>query len=232
MATSGTYGFSVSRDDLIGAALRLTGAFGDGDTIPASDVSNCAQALNILAKELATDGLPLWCVQDIAVPMVEGQLNYDLSAASGTTLPLRILDAYLRTATGNDVKLTSISRYDYDTLGQKSSQGTPNQYFYDPQLGAGMLYLYNVPQDPTTTVHVVLQRQIQDFNLATDTPDFPQEAFRLLKWCLADEIALEYQAPGDVRGEIALKSKLYREKFFGSQQEQTSVFFTPSERRG
>lgn len=230
MATSGTYGFSVSRDDLIGAALRLTGAFGDGDTIPSSDISNCAQALNILAKELATDGLPLWCVQDIAVPMVAGDGAYDLSAASGTPLPLRILDAYIRSATGNDVHLTSTSRYDYNTLGQKSAQGVPNQYFYDPQLGAGMLYLYNVPADATSTVHVVIQRQVQDFNLATDTPDFPQEAFRLLKWCLADEIALEYQAPADIRGEIALKSKIYRDRFFASQQEQTSVFFTPSER--
>lgn len=230
MATSGTYSFTMTRDDIIGAALRLTGAFGDQDVIPATDISNCAMALNILAKELAINGLPLWCVQDIQVPMVAGQKSYNLSAASGTTLPLRILDAYIRDSTGNDTTLQITSRYDYDTLGQKGSQGVPNQVYYDPQLGAGSLVFYNVPADNSRTVHVVIQRQVQDFNLATDNPDFPQEAFRLLKWCLADEIALEYQATADVRKEINARATIYKEKFFDSQQEQASIYFTPSER--
>jgi len=230
MATSGTYGFTMTRDDIIGAALRLTGAFGDQDVIPASDITNCAQALNILAKELATEGLPLWCVQDIAVPTVAGQAAYNLSTASGTTLPLRILDVYIRDSTGNDTQLTITSRYDYDTLGQKATQSVPNQCYYDPQLGAGSLVVYDVPADATRILHVVIQRQIQDFNLATDNPDFPQEAFRLLKWCLADEIALEYQAPPDVRQEIGIRAGMYRKNFFAFEQEQASVFFTPSER--
>jgi hypothetical protein len=123
-----------------------------------------------------------------------------------------------------------VSRYDYDTLGAKSSQGVPNQAFYDPQLGAASITLYDVPVDSTYTMHVVYQRQIQDFNLSTDNPDFPQEAFRLLKWCLADEIALEYQAPMDVRQELGVRAKKYRESFFATEQEQVSTFFTPSER--
>jgi hypothetical protein len=230
MASSGTYSFTMTRDDIIGAALRLTGAFGDQDVIPATDILNCAQALNILCKELATEGLPLWCVQDLAVPTVAGQAAYNLSAASGTTLPLRILDAYIRSSVGNDVSLQITSRYDYDTLGSKSSPGIPNQCYYDPQIGAGSLVMYNVPTDSSRTIHVVIQRQIQDFNLATDNPDFPQEAFRLLKWCLADEVALEYQAPPDVRQEIAAKAMVYRKSFFAFEQEQTSIYFTPAER--
>jgi hypothetical protein len=230
MATSGTYNFTMTRDDIIGAALRLTGAFGDQDVIPASDITNCAQALNILAKELALNGLPLWCVQDIAVPTVLGQTSYNISTASNTTLPLRILDAYIRDSTGNDTSLLITSRYDYDTLGQKSSQGVPNQLYYDPQLGAGSIIVYNVPADGTRVIHVVIQRQIQDFNLSTDNPDFPQEAFRLLKWCLADEIALEYQAPESVRREINSRAAIYKDKFFDFEQEQASIYFTPSER--
>ena len=231
MSTSGTFSFTMSRDDTISAALRLTGAFGDQDVIPPADIANCAQALNILVKELVTEGLPLWCVQDLGIPMVAGQAAYNLSTASGNILPPRILFLYLRDSTGKDVTVTIVSRYDYDTLGSKTSQGRPNQAYYDPQLGAGSLVLYNVPQDNTTTLHVVYQRQIMDFNLATDNPDFPQEAYRLLKWCLADEIALEYQTPADVRQEIGLRAGTYRKNFFAFEQEQTSIFFTPSERR-
>ncbi len=230
MATSGTYSFTMSRDDIIGAALRLTGSFGEGDVIPPDDITNCAQALNILAKELALEGLPLWCVVDLAVPLVAGQASYNLSQISGVNLPLRILDAYIRDSTGNDTTLIIVSRYDWDTLGQKFQPGVPNQCWYDPQLGAGSLTLYDVPADATQTVHVVIQRQIQDFNLSTDNPDFPQEAFRLLKWCLADEIALEYQATPDVRKEINVKAVGYKDKFFSSDQEQASIYFTPSER--
>lgn len=230
MATSGTYSFTMNRDDFSMSALRLIGAFGEGDVIPASDLTNCAQAFNLLVKDLALEGLPLWCVVDLSVPMVAGQESYNLSTISGTTLPLRILDAYIRGPLGNDVSLQITSRYDYDTLGNKLSSGVPNQCYYDPQLNAGSLILYDVPTDNSHTVHVVIQRQIQDFNLATDNPDFPQEAFRMLKWCLADEISLEYQTPGDIRSEVAIKAKLYKDKFFASTQEQTSVYFTPSER--
>lgn len=231
MASSGTYGFTMSRDDIIGAALRLTGAFGDQDVIPASDISNCAQALNILAKELSNEGLPLWCVVDFPISLVAGQALYNFSQLSGQPRPLRILDMYLRSATGNDVSIALVSRYDWNTLGSKFSPGVPNQAFYDAYLGEATITLYDVPDDSTRTLHVVYQRQIQDFNLATDNPDFPQEAFRLLKWCLADEIALEYQAKGEVRNEINQRALSYKNKFFGMEQEQVSVYFTPSERR-
>jgi hypothetical protein len=230
MATSGTYAFTMTRDDIIQAALRMTTRFSADDIIPPLDISNCAQALNILCKELVTEGLPLWCVKEYSIPMIAGQATYNLSTATGMSLPVRILDCFLRYSTGNDVSLTLESRYDYNTLGQKTSSGNPNQAYYDPQLGAGTITLYNVPADSTQVLHVVLQRQIMDFNLSTDNPDFPQEAYRLLKWCLADEIALEYGTPPGVRAEIAGRSNTYRKSFFAFEQENVSVQFSPSGR--
>ena len=149
MSTSGTYSFTVTRDDIIGAALRTLGAFGVADTIPPNDLSNCAQALNLLLKSLMVQkGLPLWCVQTIQTPMVPGQATYimgPLNAAVNPLRPLRILDAWLRSPAGNDVSLTIESRYDYDTLGLKNSPGNPNQMYYDPQRDNGYITLYNVP---------------------------------------------------------------------------------------
>lgn len=232
MPSSGTYNFQMTRDDLIAASLRLTGRFGAGVAIPAEDITNCAQALNILCKELVTEGLPLWCVQNLAIPLIAGQASYNLSTLTGQTLPQRILDGYLTLLVSNsDIQFAPKSRYDYDNLGLKTQQGVPNQCFYDPQLGAGALIMYPVPDATSTYVyHAIIQRQIQDFNLATDNPDFPQEAFRLLKWCLADEVGLEYQTPEGVRREINQKAVSLKEKFFSYQQEQASIQFTPSER--
>lgn len=232
MPSSGTYTFSVTGDDIINGALRLTGRFGDGETIPPADMANCRQALNMICKEMVVEGLPLWCVQAIPVPMIAAQATYNLSTITGQTLPQRILDGWLRvTATNSDVQFAPLSRYNYDTLGQKAQPGRPVQCFYDPQVGAGALTMYPVPDVSNAYVYyVVIQRQIQDFNLATDTPDFPQEAYRLLKWALADEVALEYSTPEGVRREINQKAAGLKKNFFDYQQEQVPVNFTPSER--
>lgn len=231
MASSGTYSFQMSRDDLVQAALRKTTRFGSGDTIPPEDVTNVSQALNVMVKEMITDGMPLWCLQDIPIPLVANQPSYNLSTITGMTRPVQILDAYLRNAQGSDVGLDVESRWDYDGLGSKQSLGVANQLFYDPQLGAGTVTVYNVPQDNQYTLHVVIKRQIQDFNLSTDNPDFPQEAYRMLLWNLADEIALEYSTPRDVRQELTVKAKYYKEKFFSAEQEPVSVTFAPNQTR-
>jgi hypothetical protein len=230
MATSGLYQFNMVGNDLISAALRLTGRFDPYDTIPSTDMLNVQQALEVLMKELALEGLPLWKVTTLLVPMVAGQATYNLSTVSNSTLPLRVLQAFLRDSTGNDVELTLESRYDYNLLGEKASQGVPNQYYYDPQLGAGSITLYDVPADTSHTMFVVVQMQVMDLTSGLNNVDFPQEALRMLKWCLADEISIEYDTPAPKRAEIAGRALILRKEFFEVEQEQTSVFFTPSQR--
>lgn len=232
MTTSGTYTFAMSRNDLIGAALRLTQAFGDQDAIPASDIINCSQALNVMVKEMVVDGLPLWCIQEVVIPLVSGQATYNLSTAAGMPLPPRVLDVLVRDSSGDDTSLTLMSRDEYRSIGNKASAGTPIQFYYDPQLSGGILTLYNVPNDATMSLRVSIQRQIQDFNLATENPDFPQESYRFLKWCLADEIALEYQTPLEVRQEINQKANGFKDKYFNFSREEAAVFFQPSGRWG
>ena len=57
-AYSGTYSFFMTAQDIVQAALRLTGAFDEYQTIPSQDLSNCLQALELMVKEMALDGLP------------------------------------------------------------------------------------------------------------------------------------------------------------------------------
>lgn len=232
MATSGTYAFTVTRDDIIGAALRSLGAFGVADTIPPADISNCAQALNIMVKTWVMKGLPLWCVETFGTPMIVGQMTYDLTLTStGGYRPSRITDAFLRNVSlGSDVSLMVESRYDYNTLGAKSQPGIPNQLFYDPQRSNGYVTLYNVPNLTGYTLYTTAQRPIQDFNLATDNPDMPQEAFQALKWNLMDELALEYGSPQINLTLITKKAKMFMDELMDFEQEQASTFFTPSMR--
>lgn len=230
--TSGTYNFGMSADDLVQAALRQTGRYSMGDAIPAEAKSNTLQSLNIIVKAMVKNQKPLWCLQRVAVPMIAGSNPYNLSAITGQTRPLRVVFAFIRDAVGNDTEVSLVARSDYASLGQKSTQAVPNQAYYDPQLGAGMLYVYDVPATSTYTLYVDIQRQIQDFNLLTDNPDFPQEAFHMLKWALADEIALEYLTPADMRETISVKAARSYESFFAEEREDVSTFFTPTQREG
>lgn len=234
---TGTYDFRMTAGQVVNAALKKTGAFEVGETIPPQDFSDVMQAFNLICKDLALDGAPLWCLQDVAFPGVAGQAEYNLSTIMGMPLPPRILDAYIRSfgnqgpqSTGNDVGLLIVSRYDYNTLGQKFSPGVPNQVWYSPQLTGGILTLYNVPSDSFQEIHVVAQRQIADVNLSTDLPDFPQEAGRMLVWLLTDEISLDYRMPPDERKEVNAKATAFRDRLFDSPfiNESASVFFTPS----
>lgn len=232
MATSGIYSFLMSRDSIIKAALRLTTRYGSDDVIPAEDMTLCGEALNIICKEMVSKLLPLWCVQEVSIFLVAGQAAYDVSAASGLPRPMRVLQVFVRDSSGNDRNLEIVTRWDQGYLTQKSSPGSPNQCYYDPQLGAASLVLYNVPtaSDVGSKLYVLLQRPVQDFNLATDNPDFPQEAYRMLKWNLADEISLEYSTPRDVRAEINAKAHTFRADFEAGVQDEVSVTFTPSGR--
>lgn len=234
MATySGTYSFLMTAQQTVEAALRITGAFDEYETISPQDVTNVMQSLEILVKDMANDGMPLWCVEDISFPTVAGQAAYNLSTITGSTLPLRVLDQYIVDQTGNSVTLTMTSRYDWNTLGQKNQPGIPNQVWYNPQLGQGILTLYDVPTDNQHTIHVVVQMQMQDVGSTANNLAFPQEAYRMLKWCLADEISLEYRTPANERLEINQKASGLRDKFFQGLlgQEQTSVYFTPDMRQ-
>lgn len=218
MATSGSTDFTITRDEVIGAALRVCGVFGSGDTIPAADITNCAQALNIVVKAWGAQGLNLWANAEKSLTMVVGNVSYQVGlTATGTgalvtDVPLRILDnAFMRVA-GVDTKVQLIARDDYNLIDNKTTAGLPTQMWYDPQVPNGILYVYPAPTSTSQVLHFIDQRHIQDFDLSTNTPDLPQEWYQLLKWCLADEIALEYEVRMEKAAMISAKAAQMRQE--------------------
>ena len=240
MATSGTWNFAVTGNDIILAAFRKLQVYGPNDAGPsANDLTYAAQALEVMVKEMAIDGLPLWCVSVLAIPLIAGQQTYTIGpqGSPATFRPLRITDAWIRNSTGNDVQITVESRYDYDTLGEKTATGVVNQIFYDPQIGntvappgSGIVTVYDVPSDSTYTMYLVCQRSIQDIGTTTNNVDFPQEAYKMLIYGLADELQEEYEVKESLGARITARATMYRKRFFDSTQENASVFFAPSQR--
>ena len=227
-----TYNYSIQRDAQIQASFRLLGRFNDDSPPPQSALNNGAQALNLMIKMWMTKNYPLWCVTDVPITVVQGLTSYQLGpgAAYSPFRPLRIPMArlqYVNQAPPLEVPLVQLSRQEYDQLGTKTQQGTPNSYYYDPQLTNGVLYLYLTPDANPNVVIITCQRPIADVLNSTDNFDFPDEWMNALKFGLAVELLTEYFVPDTVAARLERRADAYLQDMLNWDQEEAPTFFTP-----
>ena len=223
--------YTVNRDGIISAALRTLGVIGAGDSPTPVDYQNCSEALNIYIKQLQTKGLPLWKLDTVVVPMVVGQKIYTIGPTITsdvvTDKPLRVVMAFIRNPQNNDTVLQQMARQQYMQLGVKTSPGIPNQFYYDPKIDTGYLYVFNVPSGSGYNIHLQVQMPIADVTNPTSTPQFPSEWFNCLKFGLADNISMEYGASAQMRAELAQRAAKLEEEMTDWSQEEASTSFSP-----
>lgn len=65
MAVSNSFNFSLTRNDIINEAFRLTGILDQESTPTATEYTNAAQSLNIIMKRLMSRGVKLWTYEEI-----------------------------------------------------------------------------------------------------------------------------------------------------------------------
>jgi hypothetical protein len=228
--------FSATRDDIIKAAMRKLDVLGAGETPTTEDYNNCAFGLNIMIKAWEKDGFYLWKVKEIQVPLITNIITYQIGpTATGTGAvvtdrPIRIMDTcYMRNADGLDITAKILSRQEYNSLGLKTTSGTVNQIFYDPQLTNGQLYVYGKPTDSTHTLFLTCQIPVYDFSSGTEALDFPQEGYQAVVYGLADEMMDEYPKPSQLTVQrITQKAEFYRNQLADWSQEECSTFFQPN----
>lgn len=128
-----------------------------------------------------------------------GAVVYSYSVANQARRPLEILTAVLRDSQNNDVPLFKMNLEEYESLptkAQTTSPTEPTAYYYEAQLTNGVLYTDAPAADDTSKhIHIVYLSPPEDFNSATDTPDYPQEWYLALVTGLAINIAPAYEMP-------------------------------------
>jgi hypothetical protein len=241
-----TSNYSVTRDQIIIAALRKCGVVEPGDTsatIDANIIANTAVILNVMLKQWMTDGIKLWTYTEYVLPLVVSKTSYVIGP-SGPDLtadkPLRLIQGNALTFARNisvspyiDTPMQILSRQEYLSLGSKFSLGMTNSVYLDVQTTTSTLYVYQTPDTPTSTnyeLHFTAQRPIYDITEATDTPDFPNEWMNALIWGLADQLAIENDVPLNHRQEIMARATMYKEKIEGWDTEAASTYFAPDYR--
>lgn len=136
---------------------------------------------------------------------------------SKATRPLKIVNATVVDSLANNSNVISVSsRQEYIALPQKDSDGRVTQLYYDPQITLGRLFVWPETDSVSTYLTLWVQRTLEDFDSASDNPDFPQEYYLALAFNLAALSCTKYGVPRDVRRDImsvALGTKKTVESF-------------------
>lgn len=231
MATSGNTIKLLTRDDIINAALRKLVVLSEGVTASAAQITNGAEALNIIVSEFRTFGMQVWARTSLDVPLVAGQSTYvfGVGQAINVPYPTYIYDITLHVgpAFASQIELNPKAIVDFNLLPTGSS-GTPVSYTYQPITNIGMLRLWPTPDTSVpvgTYMTVIYQRPIEVFDVAADNPDFPQEWGNALIYTLALALSDEYGQPEAKKSWLEKQADRHLATALSTANEQGSVFF-------
>lgn len=241
--------FYPTAQQVIDRALEDIGAVDpEGGLSPTTTQRTSAlQVLNFLVTSWIADGMQVWCQKTGTYTLSNGVNNPTVGPGGTIAIarPLSIQQAWLRdtvTSPNMDIPLTPISREEYNRLSVKTTTGTPNSYFYDPEYdlpgtnsGAsakGRLYLWPTPDTSIATqydLYFVYTRPIQDFSAVSDTLDFPQEWFNAVRWNLALNLCPSYSVPIETWDRIAALARNTKQDALNWDRESGSVYLSPAQ---
>lgn len=161
MSTSGTYTFNPALGEIVLYAYNLIGV--RNTSVLQEHMQSARMAANMMLSRWANQGVNLWAVDLITVPLVQGTSTYSVDANT-----VVILDAYIETDNGSgqpiDRLILPISRTEYASYPNKEQQGFTTTYWFD-RLLSPTVTLWPVPDGTTTSLKYYRVRQVQDANL-------------------------------------------------------------------
>tara|TARA_R110000803_G_scaffold29762_2_gene67671 strand:- start:11276 stop:11941 length:666 start_codon:yes stop_codon:yes gene_type:complete len=197
MTTSGSRDFNLDVGEIIEEAYERCGL----EVRTGYDARTARRSLNLMFADWANRGLNLWTVKEATIDLTKGQAQEPL-----TSDVVDILEVVLRRG-GTDYELDRISRGDYLTLPNKSTQGRPSQFYFDRQVDP-KLNLWAVPENSTDQLVYYYVRRIEDADSLVNTTDMPFRFYPCMVAGLAFYVALK-KAPD----RVPMLKGLYEEEF-------------------
>jgi len=231
--TSGTTTFdkTFAIDEIIEEAYERIGMQG----VSGNQLRLARRSLNIMFQEWGNRGLHYWEVANNSFTLVDGQAEYTMfrSTDDGTSSATAVygvddvLEAVYRNSSNVDSPLTKINRSTYQGLSNKTSEGTPTQYFVQRFIDKVTVTLYLTPGSSQAghTVNYYYVKRIQDAGGYTNATDVP---YRFVP-CMASGLAF-YLAQKFNPQLVQQMKLLYEDELNRALQEDgssSSSFITP-----
>ena len=231
--TSGTTTFdkTFAIDEIIEEAYERIGMQG----VSGNQLRMARRSLNIMFQEWGNRGLHYWEVANNSITLVDGQATYTMfrSTGDGTSDATAVygvddvLEAVYRNSSNVDTPLTKINRSTYQGLSNKTSEGTPSQYFVQRFIDKVTITLYLTPgsSEAGNTINYYYVKRIQDVGDYTNATDVP---YRFVP-CMASGLA--YYLSQKFKPELTQNMKLLYEdelqRALAEDGSSSSSYITP-----
>lgn len=211
MTTSGTSTFNLDLSELVEEAFERAGS----ELRTGYDLRTARRSLNLLTIEWANRGINLWTIEQGSIPMVQGQITYNLPVDT-----IDLVDHVIRTQNGTqqtDINISRISVDTYSTIPNKNAQGRPIQVWINRQSGATTpggvqnptINVWPCPEQSNFYTFVYWRlRRIQDAGTGITTPDIPFRFLPAMTAGLAYHLAVKLP---DSMDRIPLLKQMYDE---------------------
>jgi len=231
--TSGTATFdkTFAIDEIIEESYERLGMQG----VSGNQLRSARRSLNIMFQEWGNRGLHYWEVANNSLTLVNNQAVYTMYRATsdGTSDATAIygvddiLEASYRNASNVDSPLTKVNRSTYQALANKTSTGTPSQYFVQRFIDKVTITLYLTPgsSEAGNFINYYYVKRIQDVGDYTNATDVP---FRFVP-CMVSGLA--FYLSQKFKPEMTQQMKLlYEDELNRALQEDgssSSSYITP-----
>jgi VCBS repeat-containing protein len=242
-----TVTFTITGTDAAGAAVTetITGP----NTTTVYTTKTFATVTVVYISDAGTGSIEVGCVGDnIGIQLDTGALHWTyIAGALSTTLtlvtvlasaasvdnhvyvydkeiqrPVDIIEARRRRADGKDVPLILISRDKYERFSDKTTGGTINSVYYDPQRINGVLYSWPSCNDVQEYIVMTVRYPLEDVISGTDNFDLPPEWMEAIAWNLGTRIAPKYSK--DLSSEFTIRAEAMYQTLKGHDRENSSIF--------
>ena len=147
--TTATTDFNLDLNTIIEEAFERCGA----ELRTGYDFRTSKRSLGLLLMDWANRGINLWTLEQGSIPMVQGQITYDLPVDT-----IDLIDHVIRTQTGQaqtDINITRISVDTYSTIPNKNAQGRPIQVWINRQSGESNAVTATLGGDIDSTITTI-----------------------------------------------------------------------------
>jgi hypothetical protein len=139
--------------------------------------------------------------------------------------PQRVIYAHRRDSDDNDTPVELIGEIAYRGLSKKGAAGPVNQCYYQPTMTNGTLFVWPANSGGDDKLVLICQPLVDDFDSASDNPQFPIEWANAIVWNLAVEIAPEYGLSVSERRQLKIDAAEKLDTVLNYDVENASVIF-------
>ena len=197
MATSGTRAFNLDVGEIIEEAYERCGI----EVRTGYDAKTARRSLNLMFADWANRGINMWTVEQGTINLTQGQAAETLASDV-----VDVLEIVLR-RNNTDYEVERISRGEYVTLPNKTTQGRPSQFWFNKQIDP-VINLWAVPENSTDQLIYYYVQRIEDAGTLVNTTDMPFRFYPCMVAGLSYYIAMK-RAPE----RLQLLKSVYEEEF-------------------